>query len=92
MDALTLAKSTPELAYVVKVAGAVGVLFGNAANPTRGKTRQRATRTDIKDRNLNERYKGCFRRPSRRGVVELPVDGVMPLGMERDVLASKRRG
>lgn len=78
--------------FAVAEAGTVGVSLGNAAKPTRGSVKPRATTTDNKDKILKERYKGCLRLPSRRGVIVVPVDGtVLVPGMGREVLVSNKR-
>ena len=75
------------------VAGVPGISLGNAAKPTSGKVKPTATTIESNDKNLKERYKGCFKLPSCREVLACLVDELVPpVGRTSAVSASKRRG
>jgi hypothetical protein len=77
----------------VAVAGTLGMSFGNAAKITSGRVNPTAKAIESKDKNLKERYRGCFIFPSCRVVLALPVDGLVPpVGRASAVSVSKSRG
>lgn len=70
----------------VATTGEAGISLGNAAKTTSGSIRPRAVVTDNKDKILNERYQGCLRPPSPRGIsVALAEDRTPLAGIGREL-------